>query len=127
LGVPELVLWRAPTDNDRGRALIPLRGHDRETISEADAWEAAELPRLLTRLVSVAATRDAVEIETRVGPAAYDWAARVRIRYTSDGSALGMSVRVDPIGEWPCTWARDGLSFRLPFEPTARWRGRGPG
>lgn len=127
LGSPELVLWRAPTDNDRGRGLLPLRGHDREPMSEADMWEAAELPRLLTRLVSVQTTDDAVEVETRVGPAVYDWAARVRIRYTSDGAGLGMSVRVDPIGDWPCTWARVGLRFRLPFEPTARWRGLGPG
>jgi beta-galactosidase len=77
--------------------------------------------------VGVEVGADAVEIETRVAPAEFAWGARLRIRYTSDGDALGMAVRVDPDGHWPCTWARVGLRFRLPFAAAARWRGRGPG
>jgi beta-galactosidase len=127
LGGPELVLWRAPTDNDRGQGLLPLRGHDREELSEEQAWEAAELPRLLTRVESVDAGEASVEVVTRVAPAVFDWGARVRIRYTSDGAAVGLGIRVDPIGDWPCTWARVGLRFRLPFAPSARWLGLGPG
>lgn len=124
---PELVLWRAPTDNDRGQGLLPLRGHDREELSEEQAWEAAELPRLTARVESVAAGSDAVEVVTRVAPAVFDWGARVRIRYTSDGEAVGLGIRVEPIGDWPCSWARVGLRFRLPFAPSATWRGLGPG
>jgi beta-galactosidase len=127
LGGPELVLWRAPTDNDRGHGLLPLRGHDREEFSEEQEWEAAELPRLTARVESIDVTDHAVEVVTRVAPAIFDWAARVRIRYTGDGESVGLGVRIDPIGDWPCTWARVGLRFRLPFAPSARWRGLGPG
>src|SRR6185312_9027437 len=69
LGGPELVLWRAPTDNDRGHGLLPLRGHDREEFSEEQEWEAAELPRLTARLESVETRAHAVEVVTRVAPA----------------------------------------------------------
>ncbi len=127
LAGPELVLWRAPTDNDRGIASVVAPGDPLPSTSEAHDWEAAELPRLTTRVERVEAGDDFVEVLTYVAPRVFDWGARVRIRYTSDGEALAMDVRVDPVGDWPCSWARVGLRFRLPDVETVTWRGRGPG
>ena len=124
---PELVLWRAPTDNDLGIASSASTGEPLPTRSEAEDWEAAELPRLTTRVVGVRISGDAVEVETQVAPRVYDFGARVVLRYTSDGETLGLSVRVEPTGDWPCTWARVGLRFRLPEVTAAQWTGRGPG
>jgi beta-galactosidase len=68
----------------------------------------------------------AVVVRTRVAPAVFGWGALVELRYESDGDAVGLRVRVDPDGAWPCTWARVGLRIRLPFARIARWTGLGP-
>ena len=126
LAGPELVLWRAPTDNDLGAAhAAPSSGHDLDPPEAAD-WDAAELPRLMTRVLGVDVEPDAVVVRTRVAPAVFGWGALVALRYESDGDAIGLHVRVDPDGTWPCTWARVGLRIHLPFTPSVRWTGLGP-
>ncbi|MBI5161116.1 MAG: DUF4981 domain-containing protein [Micrococcales bacterium] len=119
---PELVLWRAPTDNDRGTAFSP-----QAASAEADDWRQAGLHDLRTRVESVSAEGNRVVVTTRIGPASYDWAVRASVTYTSDGDRLDLAVRVEPLGQWPCTWARVGLRFGLPFAPDAAWSGHGPG
>ena len=65
---------------------------------------------------------------TRVGPAATDAHVLVTERWTSDGTALGLDVTVEPHGEWPYGWARVGLELLLPFAPDGiAWDGFGPG
>ncbi|HET6825441.1 MAG TPA: glycoside hydrolase family 2 TIM barrel-domain containing protein [Amnibacterium sp.] len=120
---PDLTLWRAPTDNDRGVA------KEREGLpSDADGWQREGLHRLRRRVLSVTATDDAVEVVTRVGPAATDAHVVVTERWTSDGQEIGLEVTVLPHGEWPFGWARVGLEFVLPFRPEGiAWDGYGPG
>ncbi len=120
---PELTLWRAPTDNDRGVA------KERQGLpSDGDGWHREGLHRLRRRVLSVTATDDAVEVVTRVGPAATDAHVVVTERWTSDGRAVGLEVTVEPHGEWPFGWARVGLEFALPYRPEGiAWDGYGPG
>jgi beta-galactosidase len=120
---PELALWRAPTDNDRGVA------KDREGMpSDADGWHREGLHRLRRRVLSVTATDTGLEVVTRVGPAATDAHVVVTERWTSDGGAVGLHVTVEPYGEWPFGWARVGLEFALPYRPEGvAWDGYGPG
>ena len=119
---PETVLWRAPTDNDRGVATDP-----QAASAEADDWWAAGLHDLRSRVEAITVDADRVRVQTRVGPASFDWGLRQTITYTSDGERVDLAVRVEPVGVWPCTWARVGLRFGLPFAPDAAWTGLGPG
>jgi beta-galactosidase len=80
----------------------------------------------MTRVLGVDVEPDAVVVRTRVAPAVFGWGALVALRYESDGDAIGLHVRVDPDGMWPCTWARVGLRIHLPFTPCVRWTGLGP-
>ncbi|MGN6743893.1 MAG: glycoside hydrolase family 2 TIM barrel-domain containing protein, partial [Amnibacterium sp.] len=120
---PELALWRAPTDNDRGVA------KEREGLpSDAEGWRREALHRLRRRLVSLTPTGTGLEVVTRVGPAATDAHVLVTERWTSDGDAVALDVTVEPHGEWPYGWARVGLEFLLPFPPQGiAWDGYGPG
>ncbi len=123
---PELVLWRAPTDNDLGAGhAAPSTGRYLDA-PEAQDWEAAELPRLTTRVLGVDVEPHAVVVRSRVAPAVFGWGVLVELRYESDGDAVALGVRVQPDGAWPCTWARVGLRIHLPFSPSARWTGLGP-
>jgi beta-galactosidase len=121
----DLTLWRAPTDNDRG---VGTDRRDRGLPSDAVGWEREGLHRLRRRLVSITPGDDALEVVTRVGPAATDAHVVVTERWTSDGNALGLEVTVEPHGEWPFGWARVGLELLLPFRPAGiAWDGFGPG
>ena len=120
---PEVALWRAPTDNDRGV------GTDRvELPSDAAAWAAAGLDRLRTRVVSVDASADALVVVTHVGPASIDARVAVTAVWRTDGETLRLDLDAAPQGEWPSEWARFGLEFLLPWSPDdITWDGYGPG
>jgi beta-galactosidase len=96
--------------------------------ADATAWRNAGLHRLRTRVLSVTATDHRLEVVTAVGPAGYDHRVQARLTWTSDGTSLGLTAEVEPQGEWPCSWARVGLEFLLPWSPEgAAWDGYGPG
>jgi beta-galactosidase len=119
---PELALWRAPTDNDRGAA------NGDQARSDADGWAESGLERLHSRLVSVDLGDDALTVTTMVGAAGHDGRVVLRLRWTSDGEALRLDVRGEPAGEWPSGWARFGLELALPWSPDhVAWSGFGPG
>ena len=120
---PDIALWRAPTDNDLG-----LSTERKGMQADATAWWNAGLHRLRTRVVSVTAGDDRLEVVTVVGPAGYDHRVQARLTWTSDGTGLGLTAEVEPQGEWPCGWARVGLEFLLPWSPEGiAWDGYGPG
>ncbi len=120
---PHLALWRAPTDNDRGV------GNEREGMpSDADAWARSGLDRLHHRVIAVNDGENGLTVTTSVGAAGHDASVLVRTRWTSDGEALRLDLRVEPQGAWPTGWARVGLEFRLPWAPDRiGWDGFGPG
>ncbi|ROP34619.1 glycoside hydrolase family 2 TIM barrel-domain containing protein [Pseudokineococcus lusitanus] len=133
---PVLDLFRAPTDNDRGRAphgyedVGPAESHGEGTDhpSSAERWAAAGLDRLEHRLRAVEVTDDAVVVRVRAAVAASDVGVDVTYRWTAaaDGAA-SLAVGVVPTGAWTGTWPRVGVRLDLPGSVgTASWFGTGP-
>ncbi len=119
---PELALWRAPTDNDRGAA------NGAQARSDADGWAESGLDRLHSRLVSVEPGDGALTVTTVVAAAPHDGSVLLRLTWTSDGDALRLDVHAEPRGQWPSGWARFGLELALPWSPDhVAWSGYGPG
>ncbi|HEY1531566.1 MAG TPA: glycoside hydrolase family 2 TIM barrel-domain containing protein [Galbitalea sp.] len=118
-----LNLWRAPTDNDNG--------HDRnqrEVPTDAQVWDAAGLPRIESRIVSVTATENGFVVVHRYGSPTVDHVVDVTFTWRSSGASLVLDVRVEPGPDWSGTWARVGFDLTLPASLTdVRWAGLGPG
>ncbi len=116
---PQLDLWRAPIDNDRG-------GHRAPPLEPG--WRAAGLHRLTHRVVEVRWEDTSLTVRTRVAPAGADRAMLATYHWHSEGTELLLRVEVEPIGEWPDILPRLGLRMDLPAEfTTVEWFGRGPG
>ncbi|MCL6092169.1 MAG: DUF4981 domain-containing protein [Actinobacteria bacterium] len=118
---PRLELWRAPTDNDRGRTFVkPV----------AAEWERAGLHRLEQRVerqeVDPASAR--ITVRTRVAPAGQAWGVRCSYTYSFDpGGKLSLVLEGDIEGEAPATFARIGLAMALvPTFAEVTWYGLGP-
>jgi beta-galactosidase len=115
---PRLDLWRAPTDNDRGRHGDPVE----------PLWRQVGLDRVQHRIDGVAVDGDELVVRTRVAPAATDLGLATTYRWSSDGDGLRLTVRVDPEGDWPCPLPRLGLRMAVPAAlRRVEWFGRGPG
>jgi beta-galactosidase len=122
-----LELWRAPTDNDRGRAW-----DEPGAPSYQEHWAAMGLDRLVSRLVSIDRDADHLTLVTRVGAAPVDAAVDVTWRWTAEPDGLRLAIEVDPNDRWPADWsahwARVGVSFALPgWMDRVDWFGHGPG
>ncbi len=116
---PQLDLWRAPTDNDRG-------GHAAPPVEPP--WRAAGLHRLTHRVIDQVRDASSFTVRTRVAPAGADRAVLATYTWQSEGDALVLRVEVEPVGEWPVVWPRLGLRMALPASIAAvEWFGRGPG
>lgn len=124
---PEVDLWRAPTDNDRGG-----RG-------QAAVWQELGLDRLRHRTVCAGPDGDALVTETVSMAAGSDAGmhARMTWRAVADG---GLELRLDlrPTGQWDtglapgpgraASVARLGLRLGLPGgDALLDWYGLGPG
>ncbi len=120
-----LELWRAPIDNDRGM------GWDTGgAAADADHWASLGFNRLVSRLISIDRSTDAVEVVTHVGAAATDIAVTMTCRWTADADGLQLDVSIEPHthGAPRVEWARAGISFALPgLVDRVQWFGRGPG
>jgi beta-galactosidase len=135
---PQVELWRAPTENDRGAGqgsyetadpVLTSGVGDESTPSSAQRWRERGLHRLQHRLVESTRGLDGLTTQVRSMPAhsATGIDSELAWRSASDGLHLRCSVR--PFGEWDCTWPRLGLHFELPLELAATevsWFGVGP-
>jgi beta-galactosidase len=122
---PRLNLWRAPTDNDNG-----MDHHLKRR--DSTGWERARLDKLRGRLVSIEEIDGDQDhgllITTRYAAPSFDRHVDVIIGWRSDGQRLSATVRLEPVGEWPPSWARIGLDFTLDGDhDRVSWAGRGPG
>ncbi|MGC0272984.1 glycoside hydrolase family 2 TIM barrel-domain containing protein [Pseudactinotalea sp. Z1739] len=126
---PRADLWRAPTDND-----LSKRGQARN-------WRQLGLDRLLHRTESVAAEGDELVVVTMSMAAGRDAGVRTTYRWSSDGTALGLRVQIDPVGQFRTDPHDRGripgpvitlpkVGLRLAVAATVQqvsWFGRGPG
>ena len=122
-----LELWRAPTDNDRGRAWA-----DGGQPSYEERWSLMGLDRLESRLLAFTSTPDGIEVHTRVGGAATDAAVDCLWTWSEGPTGLQLRLDVSPIGSWPTAWdshwARVGIAFAISGDDReVTWAGRGPG
>jgi beta-galactosidase len=135
---PQVELWRAPTDNDRGASSgsyelarpEDTNGMGVPAPSSEKRWRRRGLDRLQHRVQSVSVTPS--ELTTRVRVSAANSARYVDLttRWLIDPQQQGilqLKVQLVPSLDWDCTWPRVGVRFDLP--PTLRkaaWFGTGP-
>ena len=117
VGEPRAGVWRVPTDNDEG-----LHG-----MGLAPFWRGLGLDRLTERRVAVDVADDALEVRTRLAPAARDLGLDVTYRWTADAETLWLDLTVTATGEWICPLPRLGIDLTVPGALGAvEWFGRGP-
>ena len=116
---PQLELWRAPTDNDRGTANDSPDGRSAES-----RWRERGLDRLVHRVVAV--DPDGPVVRVRTGAAGSARTVDVTYRWTV-ADEVALRVEVVPSPDLDCTWPRVGVRFDLPATlREARWFGTGP-
>ncbi|MBP2411820.1 beta-galactosidase [Arthrobacter stackebrandtii] len=120
---PRLNLWRAPTDNDRGKDwTVPGQARD------AEVWAAAGLPLLEGRLQSMEDDGGRLRVRVRYGVPVARTHVDVEYVWASDGARLELSAHVEPGPGWGRNWPRVGFDFELPGGfGQASWTGFGPG
>ena len=127
----DLSVFRAPTDNDRGRGPVDYWGIDASDvgplgvgrgeagISHAMRWESARLHLLRRRLVSIEEEGAVRRVVERWSPPAAQFGVTLTWEYApcriGEGLARGVSVsaRVAPYGNWPPRVPRLGLRIEL--------------
>ncbi|SDJ11997.1 beta-galactosidase [Frankineae bacterium MT45] len=119
VGGPQLDLWRAPTDNDRGEHGVAL----------APLWRRLGLDRMRHRTIDVDLQPRQLAVRTRVAASSSDLGLFVTYRWRPlADEGLRLEVQVEPDGEWPAPLPRLGLLLQLPSRITdVEWFGGGPG
>ena len=128
----DLSVFRAPTDNDRGRGPVDYWGIDASDLgplgvgrgeagtSHAMRWERARLHLLRRRLASIEEDGGVRRVVERWAPPAAQFGVTLTweyapVRIGEEGSnALSVSLRVAPYGTWPPRVPRLGLRLELP-------------
>ena len=128
----DLSVFRAPTDNDRGRGPVDYWGIDASNLgplgvgrgeagtSHAMRWERARLHLLRRRLASIEEDGGVRRVVERWAPPAAQFGVTLTweyapVRIGEEGSnALSVSLRVAPYGTWPPRVPRLGLRLELP-------------
>ena len=128
----DLSVFRAPTDNDRGRGPIDYWGVDATDLgplgvgrgeagtSHAMRWERARLHLLRRRLVSIEEDGVVRRVVERWAPPAAQFGVTLTweyapVRIGEEGpNALSVSLRVVPYGTWLPRVPRLGLRLELP-------------
>lgn len=115
--------WRAPTDNDIGKA--------------APYWKSYGLHRLSTQLRGVRVDQDThsgtitLTMRMHIGPVSlgWGWPATTIYRIEQDGSSMTVVMYLDdPVGDAPDYLPRMGFDLVLPTGLNrVSWCGRGPG
>ncbi|MEU0407695.1 glycoside hydrolase family 2 TIM barrel-domain containing protein [Streptomyces griseorubiginosus] len=128
---PRLELFRAPTDNDEGRA-DRLEGSDNSVlgVSSADTWRRDGLDRLTTRRLGVEQAADALRTIDRVSAANSALSVTVETVWSIEDGELELRVEIEPSRGWRSVWPRIGVRFELPDDTApvdgADWFGLGP-
>ena len=128
----DLSVFRAPTDNDRGRGPVDYWGVDASDLgplgvgrgeagtSHAMRWERARLHLLRRRLASIEEDGGVRRVVERWAPPAAQFGVTLTweyapVRIGEEGpNALSVSLRVAPYGTWPPRVPRLGLRLELP-------------
>ena len=128
----DLSVFRAPTDNDRGRGPVDYWGIDASDLgplgvgrgeagtSHAMRWERARLHLLRRRLASIEEDGGVRRVVERWAPPAAQFGVTLTweyapVRIGEEGpNALSVSLRVAPYGTWPPRVPRLGLRLELP-------------
>ena len=128
----DLSVFRAPTDNDRGRGPVdywcidasdlgPLGvGRGEAGTSHAMRWERARLHLLRRRLASIEEDGGIRRVVERWAPPAAQFGVTLTWEYApvrigeQGPNALSVSLRVAPYGTWPPRVPRLGLRLELP-------------
>ena len=128
----DLSVFRAPTDNDRGRGPVDYWGVDATDLgplgvgrgeagtSHAMRWERARLHLLRRRLVSIEEDGVVRRVVERWAPPAAQFGVTLTweyapVRLGGEGpNALSVSLRVVPYGTWLPRVPRLGLRLELP-------------
>ena len=128
----DLSVFRAPTDNDRGRGPVDYWGIDASDLgplgvgrgeagtSHAMRWERARLHLLRRRLASIEEDGGVRRVVERWAPPAAQFGVILTweyapVRIGEEGpNALSVSLRVAPYGTWPPRVPRLGLRLELP-------------
>ena len=128
----DLSVFRAPTDNDRGRGPVDYWGIDASDLgplgvgrgeagtSHAMRWERARLHLLRRRLASIEEDGGVRRVVERWAPPAAQFGVTLTweyepVRIGEQGpNALSVSLRVAPYGTWPPRVPRLGLRLELP-------------
>jgi beta-galactosidase len=130
-----LELWRAPTDNDRGRERLPRdlnapRGDTHRSVvipSHEEEWLAAGLDRLTARVEDVSAVDGGLRIRTRYAAADSRSAVTAEETWQLVDDELWLRVDLTPTATWDIVWPRVGIRFELPKSVDgASWFGLGP-
>jgi beta-galactosidase len=115
---PQLDVWRAPVDNDRGFAGDPVE----------PTWRRIGLDRMQHRVDQVRMVDHELVVTTRVAPAASTLAFLTDYRWSATDGAVRLVVSVTPKGEWTGVLPRLGLRMSMPSSfGRVDWFGRGPG
>lgn len=124
VGTARVGFWRAPTDNDLGRA----RDSDGEHPSMDDQWRRMGLDRLQHKLIDISNTDSSIRSTYHVGPAGSDHRAVVVYQWTAAGpDTAWLELTVTSPTAWT-TLPRIGLDLVLPGRLTqVAWLGLGPG
>ncbi|ROR72410.1 glycoside hydrolase family 2 TIM barrel-domain containing protein [Bogoriella caseilytica] len=125
---PEVDLYRAPTENDRGQG-----GHN----DLASVWSAVGLDRMQHRTDAVEITSHSLQVLGRSAPAAHGHGVAYHFEWSApDERSLELEVTLDFTGPWTDTPFRQrdilvpriGLRMALPRElDHVEWFGLGPG
>ncbi|WP_166845248.1 glycoside hydrolase family 2 TIM barrel-domain containing protein [Isoptericola sp. BMS4] len=140
VSAPRVELWRAPTDNDRGKAMgsydaedpttLPWRGTPAPPVAER--WRRQGLDRLTHRTVAVEETAESLRVLRRVSAAQSRRSIDVEETWTAERAADGavesvLRVVMTPDDAWDDVWPRLGVHLALPTDVDgARWFGLGP-
>lgn len=134
LGPIEPCLFRAPTDNDRGRYGIDYWDDASGTPehasgrSSSDRWHEVRLHLAQHRVVSVQRTGSTTTLTLRSGAPSWAWNVETVLRLTPVAGGLRVQADLTPGGTLPAILPRMGLRLPVPMGlEQVTWSGTGPG
>ncbi|MSS84637.1 beta-galactosidase [Actinomycetaceae bacterium WB03_NA08] len=130
-------LWRAPTDNDRGRGPLDYTFSDPGTslgagsgqrgTSTADRWDKEHLQHLTHRWLEPRHYKDSISAVVISSAPGERNRLETSITYRANEYGLMCDVTMVPLGQWQGYWGRAGLTLSIPEHAhSLSWCGLGP-